>query len=58
MKSDTRSFYVQAVQRVIEHAAVHLDEAVALDRLAAEACLSPFHSIVSFAASLARRHSS
>ncbi len=43
MKSDTRSFYLQAAQRVIEHAAAHLDEAVALDRLAAEACLSPFH---------------
>ena len=43
MKSDTRSFYVQAAQRVIEHAVAHLDEAVALDRLAAEACLSPFH---------------
>ncbi|MDB4892305.1 MAG: Transcriptional regulator, AraC family [Gemmatimonadetes bacterium] len=43
MKSDTRSFYVQAAQRVIEHAAAHLDEAVALDRLAAEACLSPYH---------------
>ncbi|MEO8333958.1 MAG: AraC family transcriptional regulator [bacterium] len=43
MKSDTRSFYVQAVQRVIEHVAAHLDEAVALDRLASEACLSPYH---------------
>lgn len=43
MKSGTRSFYVQAVQRVIEHAAAHLDEAVALDRLADEACLSPYH---------------
>jgi AraC family transcriptional regulator len=43
MKSDTRSFYVQAVQRVIEHAVAHLDEAVALEGLAAEACLSPFH---------------
>ncbi len=43
MKPDTRSFYVQAVQRVIEHVASHLDEALALDQLAAEACLSPFH---------------
>jgi AraC family transcriptional regulator len=31
------------VQRVIEHVASHLDEALALETLAAQACLSPFH---------------
>lgn len=43
MKAETRSFYVQVVQRVVEHVAHHLDEALALDSLAARACLSPFH---------------
>ncbi len=43
MKAETRSFYVQVVQRVVEHVAQHLDEALALDLLAARACLSPFH---------------
>ncbi len=43
MKAETRSFYVQVVQRVVEHVAQHLDEALALDSLAARACLSPFH---------------
>jgi AraC family transcriptional regulator len=43
MKPATESFYAQAVQRVIEHVASHLDEALALEPLAAQACLSPFH---------------
>jgi AraC family transcriptional regulator len=43
MKPDTRSFYVQAVQRAIDYVSAHLDEAVDLDVLAAEACLSRFH---------------
>src|SRR5262249_51774954 len=43
MKPETRSFYADAVQRVIEHAAAHLDEALDLRTLAASACLSPFH---------------
>ena len=43
MKPETRSFYAQAVQRAIEHVTSHLDEALALEPLAAQACLSPFH---------------
>jgi AraC family transcriptional regulator len=43
MKPATQSFYVDAVQRVIEHVASHLDEALELDTLAAQACLSRFH---------------
>ena len=43
MKPDTRSYYAQAVQRVIEQIATHLDEAPSLGELAREACLSPFH---------------
>jgi AraC family transcriptional regulator len=43
MKADTRSFYVQAVQRSIEGIVGKLDEAVSLDAIAADACLSPFH---------------
>ncbi|HEY8470657.1 MAG TPA: AraC family transcriptional regulator [Longimicrobiales bacterium] len=43
MKPDTRSFYVRAVQRSIEHIAAHLDVALDLHALAARACLSPFH---------------
>ena len=43
MKPTTHSFYAQAVQRVIEHVASHLDEALELETLAREACLSPFH---------------
>jgi AraC family transcriptional regulator len=43
MKPETRSFYEQAVQRVIEQIAGNLDEALDLDTLAAGACLSPFH---------------
>ena len=43
MKPTTESFYAEAMQRVIEHIASHLDEALALETLAAQACLSPFH---------------
>ena len=43
MKAETRSFYVKVVQQMIEHVAQHLDEALALESLAARACLSPFH---------------
>jgi AraC family transcriptional regulator len=43
MKPDTRSFYGQAVQRVIERIGANLDEALDLHTLAGEACLSPFH---------------
>ncbi len=43
MKTETRSFYVRIVQDVVAHVAQHLDEALALDELAARACLSPFH---------------
>jgi AraC-like DNA-binding protein len=34
MKSATESFYAEAMQRVIEHIASHLDEALALETLA------------------------
>jgi hypothetical protein len=34
MKPTTESFYAEAVQRVIEHVASHLDEALALETLA------------------------
>jgi AraC family transcriptional regulator len=43
MRASTRSFYEQAVQRAVEHIATHLDEAIDLETLAVEACLSPFH---------------
>jgi len=43
MKPDTRSFYVDAAQRVIEHIYTHLDEALDLESLARRACISPFH---------------
>jgi AraC family transcriptional regulator len=43
MKSDTRSFYVRAVQAAIDHIAGHLDDALELEALARLACLSPFH---------------
>ncbi len=43
MKPETRSFYAHVVQRVIERIASDLDEALELDTLAREACLSPFH---------------
>lgn len=43
MKPGTRSFYAAAVQRTIELIAGHLEEALDLETLAREACLSPFH---------------
>ena len=43
MKPATHSFYTDAVQRVIEHVVSHLGEALALETLAEQACLSPFH---------------
>jgi AraC family transcriptional regulator len=43
MKPETRSFYEQAVQRTIDHIVGNLDEALDLDTLARDACLSPFH---------------
>jgi AraC family transcriptional regulator len=43
MKPTTHSFYSDAVQRVIAHISSHLDEALALETLAEQACLSPFH---------------
>jgi AraC family transcriptional regulator len=43
MKPTTHSFYTDAVQRVIEHIVSHLGEALALETLAEQACLSPFH---------------
>lgn len=42
-KPETHSFYARALQRVIEHVATHLDQALDLETLAAKACLSPFH---------------
>ena len=43
MKPATHSFYTDAVQRVIEHIVSHLGEALALETLAEQAYLSPFH---------------
>jgi AraC family transcriptional regulator len=43
VKPDTRSFYAQAVEQVIEHIAGHLDEALDLTTLASGAGLPPFH---------------
>ena len=43
MKPATHSFYTDAVRRVIEHVVTHLGEALALETLAEQACLSPFH---------------
>ena len=43
MKPETESFYARVVQRVIEHVASHLDEALPLEAMARQACLSPFH---------------
>ena len=43
MKPATHSFYTDAVQRVIEHVVSHLGEALELETLAEQACLSPFH---------------
>jgi AraC family transcriptional regulator len=43
MKADTRSFYLLAIHRVLDHLLSHLDDAVALDTLGSLAGLSPFH---------------
>jgi AraC family transcriptional regulator len=43
VKPDTRSFYTQAVQQVIDRITANLDEALDLASLASSACLSPFH---------------
>ena len=43
MKPATHSYYTDAVRRVIEHVVSHLGEALALETLAEQACLSPFH---------------
>jgi AraC family transcriptional regulator len=43
MKPVTRTFYADAVQRVVERIVTHLDDALDLATLADEACLSPFH---------------
>lgn len=43
MKPATRSFYEDAVQRVIEQIVMHLDDALSLEGLAQTAGLSPFH---------------
>lgn len=43
MKSETRSFYARAAQRIIDRIAANLDEALDLDSLASAACLSPYH---------------
>ena len=43
MKPETRSFYQESTQRVVEQIATELDQALDLEDLAAGACLSPFH---------------
>lgn len=43
MRTETRSFYATAVQRCIDLIVDHLDDAIDLERLANEACLSSFH---------------
>ncbi|MFN7978063.1 MAG: AraC family transcriptional regulator [Vicinamibacterales bacterium] len=43
MRPATRDSYLDAIQRVIAHVALHLDDALDLESLAADACLSPFH---------------
>jgi AraC family transcriptional regulator len=43
MKPDTRSFYLEAVQRVVSQLSSRLDESADLHALAALAGLSPFH---------------
>ncbi|HXT18353.1 MAG TPA: AraC family transcriptional regulator [Gemmatimonadaceae bacterium] len=43
MKPGTRSFYGQAVRRVLARVVDHLDAALDLESLARDACLSPFH---------------
>jgi AraC family transcriptional regulator len=43
MKLETRISYHQAVRRAVERIAQSLDDALDLETVAAEACLSPFH---------------
>jgi AraC family transcriptional regulator len=43
MKPDTRSWYLESVQRTIDYIFGHLDEALDLHALASGAHLSPFH---------------
>ena len=43
MKPETRSYYEQAIQRAVERIATRLDDALELETIAADACLSPFH---------------
>jgi AraC family transcriptional regulator len=43
MKPDTRSFYHQVVERVVDHLRTHLDDAPELGALASMANLSPYH---------------
>jgi len=43
MKPETRSYYEQIVQRAVELVGDHLDQALDLETIAREACLSPFH---------------
>lgn len=43
MKTETRTFYEQTVQRTIERIAVRLDEALDLHTLSRDAGMSPFH---------------
>ncbi len=43
MRQSTRTFYADTIQRVIVHIGTHLDEALDLPQLAADAALSPFH---------------
>jgi AraC family transcriptional regulator len=43
MKPETRSFYEQVVQRAVDRIATRLDDALNLETIASDACLSPFH---------------
>jgi AraC family transcriptional regulator len=43
VKPETRSYYEEVVQRAVELVARHLDQALDLETIAREACLSPFH---------------
>jgi AraC family transcriptional regulator len=43
VKPETRSYYELIVQRAVELVARHLDQALDLETIAREACLSPFH---------------
>lgn len=43
MRPGTRDSYLESIQRVITHVTTHLDDALDLEMLAADACLSPYH---------------